>query len=131
MSAHTMEEDVFTGKMDFALWRKMLRFALPHKSKILPMMALGAVVSCFDICLPFLTGRIVDAVTAHGAATNLHKFMFVYGCVIAGFVCCIFSFIMLAGRITVVDQLRHPRDLFRQASATCRSPITIEKRSAG
>jgi ATP-binding cassette, subfamily B, bacterial len=101
MSAHTMEEDVFTGKMDFALWRKMLRFALPHKGKILPMMALGAVVSCFDITLPFLTGRIVDAVTAHGPATNLHKFMFVYGCVIAGFVCCIYSFIMLAGRITV------------------------------
>jgi ATP-binding cassette subfamily B protein len=102
MSAHTMEEEVFTGKMDFALWRKMLRFALPHKSKILPMMMLGAVVSCFDICLPFLTGRIVDAVTAYGPATNLHKFMFLYGCVIAGFVVCIFSFIRLAGRISVL-----------------------------
>jgi ATP-binding cassette, subfamily B, bacterial len=101
MSAHTMEEDIFTGKMDFALWRKMLKFALPHKNKILPMMALGALVSCFDNALAFLTGRIIDAVTAHGAATNLHKFMFVYGCVIVGFVCCIYTFIMLAGRITV------------------------------
>jgi len=102
MSAPAMEDDVFTGKMDFALWRKMLRFALPHKGKILGVMLLGSVVSCFDICLPYLTGRIVDAVTAHGSSTNLWKYMLAYGCVIAGFVTCIFSFIMIAGRITVV-----------------------------
>ncbi len=34
MTATAMEEDVFTGKMDFALWRKMLNFAVPHKGKI-------------------------------------------------------------------------------------------------
>jgi ATP-binding cassette subfamily B protein len=99
--AQAMEEDVFTGKMDFALWRKMLRFALPHKGKILSVMTLGAVVSCFDTCLPFLTGRIVDAVTAHGSATNLRPYMLAYAGIIVGFVTCIFGFIMIAGRITV------------------------------
>ncbi len=69
-----MEEDVFTGKMDFALWRKMLRFALPHKGKILSVMALGASVSCFDMCLPYMTGRIVDTVSVpQGAAADLHR----------------------------------------------------------
>ena len=42
MAAPTMEEEIFTGKMDFALWRKMLHFARPHKSKIFALMSLGA-----------------------------------------------------------------------------------------
>jgi ATP-binding cassette, subfamily B, bacterial len=100
MSAHTMEEEVFTGKMDFALWRKMLRFALPHKRKILAVMALGSTVSFFDMCLPFLTGRIVDAVMAKTFAAEMRRFMLIYACVIVGFVTCIWSFIMIAGRIT-------------------------------
>ncbi len=102
MSATEMEEDVFTGKMDFALWRKMLKFALPHKGKILAVMALGAVVSALDMCLPFLTGRIIDAVSACGAATQLRTFMVVYAAVIIAFCVTIFSFILVAGRITVV-----------------------------
>jgi ATP-binding cassette subfamily B protein len=101
MSAQTMEEEVFTGRMDFALWRKMLQFALPHKTKILSLMALGGAVSFFDMCLPFLTGRIIDAVTAHGASTSLRNFMIVYGIVIACFCACILTFIAVAGRITV------------------------------
>jgi ATP-binding cassette subfamily B protein len=101
MSAATMEEDVFTGKMDFALWRKMLKFALPHKWKILGVMLLGALVSCCDMCLPLLTGLIVDAVTAQGAAVHLGKYMLAYGAVIVGFFGCVFGFITLAGRNTV------------------------------
>jgi ATP-binding cassette subfamily B protein len=96
-----MEEDIFTGKMDFALWRKMLKFALPHKAKILAVMTLGAAISVLDMCLPFLTGRIVDAVSARGAATELWRFMIAYAAVILAFSAIIFSFILVAGRITV------------------------------
>jgi ATP-binding cassette subfamily B protein len=95
-----MEEDVFTGKMDFALWRKMLTIALPHKGKIFAVVFLGALVSCFDVSLALMTGRIVDAVMAHGAATELRTFMLVYAVIIAGFCTCIISFIGVAGRIT-------------------------------
>src|SRR5436305_9130227 len=102
MSAHAMEEEVFTGKMDFALWRKMLKFALPHRAKIISVMVQGATVAGFDMCLPFLTGRIVDTVAAQGAAADLRKYMFIYAAVIVGFCTCICSFILVAGRITVV-----------------------------
>jgi ATP-binding cassette, subfamily B, bacterial len=101
MSAPVMEEEIFTGKMDFALWRKMLKFALPHKGKILAVMALGAAVSGFDMCLPFMTGRIVDAVTVHGASTPMRNYLIEYALLIAGFCTCIFGFIAVAGRITV------------------------------
>jgi ATP-binding cassette subfamily B protein len=79
----------------------MLKFALPHKGKILGVMLLGALVSCCDISLPFLTGRIVDAVTTQGASVHLGKYMLAYAAVILGFFVCVFGFIMLAGRNTV------------------------------
>jgi ATP-binding cassette subfamily B protein len=101
MTAYAMEEDIFTGKVDFALWRKMWRFARPHRRKLFTLMTLGCVVSGADVALPFLTGRIVDAVTAQGAGVHLGRFMLAYAGVILWFVTCIFSFIMIAGRITV------------------------------
>lgn len=101
MSDPQMEEDVFTGRMDFALWRKILRFAVPHKRKIVGVMTVGALVSAFDMCLPFLTGRIVDAVTAHGPSTDLRKYMLEYAVVVTGFFACVISFIFLAGRISL------------------------------
>jgi ATP-binding cassette subfamily B protein len=101
MTAHAMEEDVFTGKMDFALWRKMWRFARPHRRKICALIMLGSVVSGADISFALLNGRIVDAVAAQGHAMHTGKFILTYIGVIAWFVTCIFSFIMVAGRITV------------------------------
>src|SRR5450432_1884164 len=101
MSAQTLEEDVFTGKMDFALWKKMRRFAIPHKKKLFAVMALGSTVAFWDMLLAFLTGRIVDEVTAHGSAAHLRGIMIGYGALILAFVACIFSFISIAGLITV------------------------------
>jgi ATP-binding cassette subfamily B protein len=79
----------------------MLQFALPHKGKIFVVIALGALVSCFDISLPYLTGRLVDAITIGGVSTDLRKFIFVYAGIIVGFCACVICFIAVAGRITV------------------------------
>ena len=76
MATQTMEEEVFTGKMDFALWRKMLKFAQPHKLKIFSVMIVGALVACIDLCLPVMTGRIVDTVAAHGSETHFAEIYF-------------------------------------------------------
>ena len=95
-----MEEEVFTGKMDFALWRKMLKFALPHKAKIFSVMIVGALVAAIDLCLPVMTGRIVDAVTVHGSSTDLRKYLLEYVGIVIAFSSCIFGFISLAGRTT-------------------------------
>jgi ATP-binding cassette subfamily B protein len=101
MAALAMEEDVFTGKMDFALWRRMLRFAVPHRRKIIALLAAGMTISGADMLMPYLTGRIVDEVTAQGAAMQLGHFMLIYGVLVVCFAAFIFTMIMLAGRITV------------------------------
>jgi ATP-binding cassette subfamily B protein len=101
MTALAMEEDVFTGRMDFALWRRMLKFAVPHRRKIFSLLAAGIMISCADMVMPYLTGRIVDEVTARGASARLGHFMVEYGVLLVCFPAFIFTMIMLAGRITV------------------------------
>ncbi|HMB95807.1 MAG TPA: ABC transporter ATP-binding protein, partial [Tepidisphaeraceae bacterium] len=100
MSAHTMEEEIFTGKMDFALWKKMLPFAIPHKEKVFAVIALGIIVSGCDLVFAYLTGWIVNGVVT--SQTNFHHYILAYIGVIIAFIACIFSFISIAGRLTVV-----------------------------
>jgi ATP-binding cassette subfamily B protein len=101
MAAPAMEDEVFTGKMDFALWRKMIRFALPHRRKILFIVLLGSCCSCFDVIMPLMTGKIVDHVTALRARAHLAHFMAFYAVMIVCWASSILGFILLAGRVSV------------------------------
>lgn len=96
----TLEEEVFTGRMDWALWRRILRFARPHRWSLLALATLGGLVAGCDVLLPYLTGRIVDEVKTRGAAAELMRFGAVYGGVIVAFAACICGFIFVAGWIT-------------------------------
>ena len=93
-----LEEDVFTGRIDFALWRKLLQFAKPYWLLFTCLMALGMSVAVWDTLLPRIAGLIVDAVTArdHG---EMHRHIYQYVTILAVFVGCIFSFILVAGRL--------------------------------
>ena len=75
MTAPAMEEEVFTGKMDFALWRKMLKFALPHKRKIFAVMALGSAVSVLDMCAAVPDRPDRRCRHRQGASADLHRYM--------------------------------------------------------
>jgi ATP-binding cassette subfamily B protein len=100
MAEQTMEEDVFTGRFDFALWRRIIVFARPYRWHLASLIAVAGVVAGFDVILPYLTGRIVDAVRSGGGTADLWWYGAVYAAVIISFTACIFAFIMLAGRIT-------------------------------
>lgn len=96
--AQEMDEDTFTGKIDWALWRKTLHFARPYKLHIAALMSIGILVAGFDVLLPWFTGRMIDAVKASNG-TELRHIAQQYLAVVAAFVVCIFSFILVAGRI--------------------------------
>jgi ATP-binding cassette subfamily B protein len=94
-----LEEDVFTGKIDFALWRKLLAFARPYWLLFLCLMTLGMSVAVWDTLLPRIAGLIVDAVTLENH-TEMHRHIYQYVTILAVFVACIFSFILVAGRLS-------------------------------
>lgn len=97
--AEELEDDTFTGKMDWSLWRKILAFAKPHRGKIYSVMALGVLIAGFDIAIGYFNGRIVDA--AKGGTREETVFAFGgYVALMLAFVICIWGFIRVTGRIT-------------------------------
>ena len=101
---YTLEEDVFTGRIDTALWRKILQFARPYKRYLVALGSMGALVAIFDMAFPLITGSIIDGLYRHeqtGADARLGAHLAVYASIVLAFVVCIWAFIVVAGKITV------------------------------
>ncbi len=98
-----MEEDVFTGRIDLALWRKVLAFARPYKQKLLALSLMGALVAVFDVSLPLITSSIIDSLQRYeqrGVDHRLGTHLAVYAGIVVIFSACIWAFIIIAGKIT-------------------------------
>src|SRR4051794_30028 len=101
---HALEEEVFTGKIDYALWRKILTFARPYKKHLLFLATFGGLVGVFDMSFPLINGSIVDALRAHektGADPHIGRYLALYLVLIVSFAATIYTFIIVAGKITV------------------------------
>ena len=97
---HLQDEDALHPRINLALWRGTLRFARPYRWNLLSLAVMAAMCAGADIAIPWLTGRFVDEITAHGRAARLGHIELAYCGVICTLAACIFTFILLAGRIT-------------------------------
>ncbi|CAN5583727.1 ABC transporter ATP-binding protein [soil metagenome] len=100
----TLEEDVFTGRIDLALWRKVLVFARPYRKLLKALIAVAGVVALLDISFPLIVGWIINGLYRQeqtGADPHLRAYLIVYVSLIVTFAICIWGFIILCGKITV------------------------------
>src|SRR5689334_2882436 len=99
----TLEEDVFTGRIDLALWRKVLAFARPYRGLLIGLALMGALVAVFDVAFPLITGSLIDGLERHertGAPAHIRAHLIVYVAVCVAFTVSIWAFILIAGKIT-------------------------------
>jgi ATP-binding cassette subfamily B protein len=101
MASEHLEEEVFTGRIDLQLWRRLMRFARPHRRAIFAVMGLAAVVAGCEVALPLLTGRIIDSVKQHGVSPELWGYATAYALTFVVLAACVFGFILGAGKVTV------------------------------
>lgn len=95
---------MFTGRLDLALWRKILVFGRPYRRYLKGLMALATLVAFFDIAFPLMVGSIINALyrrDATGADPHLSMRLTLYGALIVAFACSIWAFIIICGKITV------------------------------
>jgi ATP-binding cassette subfamily B protein len=100
----TLEEDVFTGRLDLALWRKILVFAKPYRKLLIALASLGALVAFFDAAFPIITGSVIDGLYRHeatGGDPHIRAHLAVYAALCISFSFSIWLFILVAGKITV------------------------------
>jgi ATP-binding cassette subfamily B protein len=94
------DEDAFHPRINLALWRGMVRFARPYKLHLLGLSFNALTAAACDVALPWLTGRFVDEITRNGPHARLLWIELLNVIVIVALGITIFSFILLAGRIT-------------------------------
>lgn len=94
------EEDVFSGRINFGLWKRILRFALPYKKEVIALVTLATVVAACDVMLPLLTGWVIDSVKDQAAGNAYLKYGIAYFATFAVLAACVFGFILVCGRIT-------------------------------
>jgi len=115
--ATELEDDTFSGKMDWALWRRIFAIAKPHWGKIYSVMVMGALIAGLDVAIIYCNGLIVDAAKA-GAPDAARRAFTLYGALVVTFVLFIWGFIRVTGRITCdvsydlrVAAFKHLQDL--------------------
>src|SRR5215212_7804485 len=97
---HLNEEDPFHPRIDWALWRKVLVFARPYRRHLLVLSMLGVLCAGCDVILPLITGHLIDLIKTVGAGAPVLRYGFAFLATVALLATFIFTFIIVAGRIT-------------------------------
>jgi ATP-binding cassette, subfamily B, bacterial len=98
--AEHLEEETFTGKFDFSLWRRLVHFAVPYKRSIIGLMTFGMMVSAFDVALPLYNKAIINHLQAGGDLRGLMLILGAFVLTMVGFALTIWAFIVMAGKIS-------------------------------
>ena len=93
-------EDDYQPRLQWALWRRMLAFTWPYRRLVGLMCCVAVVIAGCDAAIPYLTGRIIDAVTTGGEGASLVRYGVAFGAAVTLLSFNVFAFIALAGRIS-------------------------------
>ena len=92
-------EEEYTKGLDLSLYRKLLRFARPHRRDLRLLMLSGVGLALMDASFPLVTKGAVDAVVEKGADADLLFYGAIYAGLSAGLVFFIWALIVLAGKL--------------------------------
>ena len=99
MNTDTIHDDDFQPVMDWALWRKVLRFASPYRWHFVAMSGVAVLTAICEVALLMLPGLVVDRVTGRNTLGELTDYAIAYGLTVAVFAGFVVGFILLAGTI--------------------------------
>ena len=72
------KEKEFDEKIDFSIWRRLLKFARPYRRDLIAIIIAMAITAAADIALPLLTKYAIDTYIAGNSLQGLPGFMAVY-----------------------------------------------------
>lgn len=93
-------EETYTSRgIEPALWRRLFRYALHYRTRLLLFVLSAVLVAAADITLPLITRRVIDEVTEHGRESRLFAHGLGYLAVVLVLAGGVFSFIRLGGTL--------------------------------
>jgi ATP-binding cassette subfamily B protein len=94
------EDETYSGRIDWALWRRMLLHARLYRRPLAGLAIMGLVAATIDVLFPLVTAWLIDTATRGEAATNLILCGLAYLGLSIGFAVTVWIFIVLAGQVT-------------------------------
>lgn len=95
------EEHDYSKEFDIGIWRKLLKYAKPYYKHLALIAVAMLLCALFDVIFPQLTREAIDKYIGNGTTEGIGLFILKYAAVVVLQVGCIYSFIMLAGRVEV------------------------------
>lgn len=94
------QEDVFSDKLDWSLWMRVFRHALPYKRLLVPLAISAVGIALVDASFALVTRWAVDDVVQAGNALNLWPHIAVYSLLTVALAGGVFVFINSAGGLS-------------------------------
>lgn len=98
MAHELKDEEDEVRRLDFGAWRKLSRFAQPHRKHLLGLMGAGLLLAVSESLMPMLTASIVDNAIGEQAGDRLAIYALSYLALVVINVSLIWFFIRAGGR---------------------------------
>ncbi|MCG8480284.1 MAG: ABC transporter ATP-binding protein/permease [Spirochaetales bacterium] len=95
----TFEEHDYSGRFDFGLWRRLLRYAAPYRKQLIALAAVMVLVALVDALFPMMNRHAVDDFIVPGRTEGLLGFLGLYLAMIVVQALNVYLLIALAGKI--------------------------------
>lgn len=107
-------DDDQEAKVDLRLWKKLLRYTLHYRRTSVAFIFVAFGLAATDLCFPLLTGILIGDIEARGTAVDLTPYGWAFAGLSVGICCCIWGFIVCAGKIRTHVSHDIRRDAFEQ-----------------
>lgn len=93
------EEQDYDKKIDFSLWKKLLKYLKPYKKILLLLSVVMLAVAGIDVIFPLMNKFAIDTFIVPGDISGLWNFAIVYGVLVVIQVFNIWALIAIAGKV--------------------------------
>lgn len=114
ITTSALKEEEFDKKVDFNLWKRLIRYAFRKKGTLTLLVISMLIVATVDIIYPQLSRYAIDNIIAVGASSKLTAYAIVYGSLIVlqGIAC--YFFIGCSGKLEMSIAFDIRQDAFKK-----------------
>jgi len=95
-----LHEEEYTGRLNLALWRRILHYGRRNRRFIIAMVVMAALMSWFDVSFTLVTRKVINEVAAKGPDARVGAYGALYVALVLAFAAGIWTFISLGAKIS-------------------------------
>lgn len=93
------QEQEYSKKFDFGLWRKLFKYMIPYKKQMIGLGFVMIGVAGIDVLFPLMTMYAIDNFAASGSLNNMKYFAMGYAALVAVQAVNVYLLIAIAGKV--------------------------------